>query len=110
VVLARVIVRKSFEGELSATSTAKLLTVVSAAGRQRLGLQRQRHQRASVERGREAQHDNLNAAPALALAIGVAEHTPLFGCDRLLEDRTGRRMLHRSFVPFHTAVEVPARR
>lgn len=50
----------------------------------------------------------VNATPALALAIGVAEHTPLFGCDRLLEDVARRRVLHRLYLPFPVVAEVPA--
>jgi DNA-binding GntR family transcriptional regulator len=40
--------------------------------------------------------------------MGVAEHTPLFGCDRLLEDAAGRRVLHRLYLPLPVVAEVPA--
>lgn len=51
---------------------------------------------------------HTNASVALALAIGVAEHTPLFGSDRLLENTSGTRILIRTYVPFSTALEIPA--
>lgn len=47
-----------------------------------------------------------NADASLALSIGIAEHSPLFGVDRLLEDAAGRRLLHRTYVPFATVEEV----
>lgn len=50
----------------------------------------------------------VNATPTLALAIGVAEHTPVLGCDRLLEDPAGRRILHRTYIPLPTVADTPA--
>ncbi|QNE18877.1 GntR family transcriptional regulator [Kribbella qitaiheensis] len=49
-----------------------------------------------------------NADATLALAIGVPEHTPLFGSDRLLENAAGTRIFVQTYVPFSTALEIPA--
>lgn len=49
-----------------------------------------------------------SADATLALAIGVPEHTPLFGSDRLLEDAAGVRIFLQTYVPFSTALEIPA--
>ena len=49
-----------------------------------------------------------NATPGVALALGLPEHAPVFVCDRLLADPAGRRLSHRSYVPFAVAADVPA--
>jgi len=49
-----------------------------------------------------------DATADLALALGLPEGAPVFVCDRLLSDPAGRRMFHRSHVPFAVAVDVPA--
>jgi GntR family transcriptional regulator len=49
-----------------------------------------------------------DATADLALALGLPERAPVFVADRLLADRAGRRMFHRSHVPFAVAVDVPA--
>lgn len=49
-----------------------------------------------------------NATPALALALGVAEHTPLFVYDRLMTSASGQRFTHRTYIPFPVAADVPA--
>jgi len=48
-----------------------------------------------------------DATADLALALGLPEGAPVFVCDRLLSDPAGRRMFHRSHVPFAVAVDVP---
>jgi GntR family transcriptional regulator len=47
------------------------------------------------------------ATEDLALALGVPQHTPVFVVDRLITS-SGRRMLHRLYVPLPTAAQVPA--
>lgn len=49
-----------------------------------------------------------DATADLALALGLPERAPVFIADRLLADPAGRRMSHRSHVPFAVAVDVPA--
>lgn len=49
-----------------------------------------------------------DATADLALALGLPEGAPVFVVDRLLADRAGRRMSHRSHVAFAVAVDVPA--
>lgn len=58
-----------------------------------------------------------NAGVDVALALGVPEHTPLFVYDRLLRDAvdehrpgadSGRRLVHRLYLPMSTCVRVPA--
>jgi GntR family transcriptional regulator len=41
------------------------------------------------------------------LALGVAEHTPVFVHDRLLGARDGRRLFHRVYVPVAITAENP---
>ncbi|MGH3566802.1 MAG: GntR family transcriptional regulator [Pseudonocardia sp.] len=53
------------------------------------------------------------ASVDLALTLGIPEHTPLFGMDRLLTQPGGtterpRRMLHRLTIPLSTCTRVPA--
>lgn len=53
-----------------------------------------------------------SAGTDLALTLGVPEHTPVFGVDRLLAQSgpagsTGRRMLYRLIVPMTTCTRVP---
>lgn len=50
----------------------------------------------------------VDAPPALALALGVAENAPVFGVDRLTADPAGRRHTHRLYLPFAVAADVPA--
>jgi GntR family transcriptional regulator len=47
------------------------------------------------------------ATADLALALGIAEHAPLFVHERLLADRAGRRMIHRLYLPFAICAQVP---
>lgn len=52
-----------------------------------------------------------NAGPDVALTMGIPEHTPLLGVDRLLTagpPLQTRRMLHRLLIPLATLVRVPA--
>lgn len=49
-----------------------------------------------------------NAPAALALALGIAEHTPVFVYDRLLVRDNGQRLTYRLHVPLSLAAEVPA--
>jgi GntR family transcriptional regulator len=48
------------------------------------------------------------ATPALALALGTGEHSPLFVYDRLLSGPAGQRIAHRLYLPFATCAEVAA--
>jgi len=50
----------------------------------------------------------LNATAELALALGLAEHAPVFVCDRLYTDHAGRRISHRLYLPFDTCHDIPA--
>jgi GntR family transcriptional regulator len=50
----------------------------------------------------------VDATPDLALALGLPEHAPVFGVDRLLADPAGRRLFHRLYVPVAVAADVPA--
>jgi len=73
----------------------------------RLDLRRYRHR--GLDRDREA-HDlprgRLRRDRATA---GVPTRSTLFGCDRLLADPTGQqRMLHRLYLPWQTADDIPA--
>jgi GntR family transcriptional regulator len=49
-----------------------------------------------------------DATPELALALSVPEHTPLFIYERLLTGPDGQRVIHRLYLPFTTAAEIPA--
>lgn len=49
-----------------------------------------------------------NATVPLALALGVAEHTPVFLGDRLLEGPYRQRVAYRLHVPFPVAADCPA--
>lgn len=51
---------------------------------------------------------HVNANAVVARAIGVPEHTPLFASDRLMGNAAGARILVRTYLPFSTAVEIPA--
>lgn len=53
-------------------------------------------------------HYRADATAELALALGMAEHAPLFVGDRLLTDKAGRRLSHRLYVPVATCVDIPA--
>lgn len=53
-------------------------------------------------------HYRADATAELALALGVAEHAPLFVGDRLLTDKAGRRLSHRLYLPVATCVDIPA--
>lgn len=49
------------------------------------------------------------AGTDLALALGIPEHAPVFGVDRLLaRPDTNRRMLHRLIVPMSACTRIPA--
>ncbi|MGH3610507.1 MAG: GntR family transcriptional regulator [Pseudonocardiaceae bacterium] len=56
----------------------------------------------------EPGHYRITATAALALALVVPEHTPLFTYDRVLQDQTGQRMTHRLYLPIPICAEVPA--
>jgi GntR family transcriptional regulator len=49
-----------------------------------------------------------DATPELALALSVPEHTPIFIYERLLAGPQGQRMIHRLYLPFTTAADIPA--
>ncbi|MQA05854.1 MAG: GntR family transcriptional regulator [Streptosporangiales bacterium] len=55
----------------------------------------------------ESAHYRTNATAPLALALGVAEHTPVFLADRLLEGPLRQRVAYRLYVPITTAAECP---
>lgn len=51
----------------------------------------------------------VNAGTDLALTVGIPEHTPVFGVDRLLaQPDTGRRMHHRIVVPMSACTRIAA--
>lgn len=56
----------------------------------------------------EWERSRTDATAALALALVVPEHAPLFVADRLLADPTGQRLAHRLYLPFAVCAEVPA--
>jgi GntR family transcriptional regulator len=50
-----------------------------------------------------------DASAETAQLLGVPTGSTLFGCDRLLSDPTGQqRMLHRLYLPWQTANDIPA--
>lgn len=49
-----------------------------------------------------------NATAEVALALGVAEHAPVFVSDRLSANGRGARRFSRIYVPFAVAAELPA--
>ncbi|WP_163572511.1 UTRA domain-containing protein [Fodinicola feengrottensis] len=51
---------------------------------------------------------HTEARAEIALTLGQPEHAPVLEYPRLLTDRAGRRLSHKTVIPFAVLVEIPA--